>query len=101
MLSAMQARAAHKVCDAPTSSAAMLRMQTERLLLASSPQETPRVWSNKAYNFDNLGMAFVSLFVTATLNGYTGEGVISGRSSASEAHRQPAQGAIGGCAVVQ
>jgi hypothetical protein len=31
-----------------------------------------RVWFNQPYNFDHLGMAMVSLFVTATLNGYTG-----------------------------
>jgi hypothetical protein len=30
------------------------------------------VWSNEPYNFDHLGMAMVSLFITATLNGYTG-----------------------------
>eukprot|EP00882_Tetradesmus_deserticola_P020321 GHRQ01021939.1.p2 GENE.GHRQ01021939.1~~GHRQ01021939.1.p2 ORF type:complete len:274 (+),score=131.28 GHRQ01021939.1:201-1022(+) len=30
-----------------------------------------RVWSNQPYNFDHLGLAMVSLFVTATLNGYT------------------------------
>jgi hypothetical protein len=35
-------------------------------------QEVPRLWSNQPYNFDHLGMAMVSLFVTATLNGYTG-----------------------------
>ncbi|KAF8072369.1 NaCP60E [Scenedesmus sp. PABB004] len=34
-------------------------------------QEVARRWSNQPYNFDNLGMAMVSLFVTATLNGYT------------------------------
>lgn len=31
------------------------------------------MWSNKPYNFDHLGMALVSLFVTVTLNGYLGE----------------------------
>jgi hypothetical protein len=31
-----------------------------------------RLWFNQPYNFDHLGMAMVSLFVTATLNGYTG-----------------------------
>lgn len=36
-------------------------------------QETPREWKNQPYNFDNIGMALVSLFVTATLNGYTGK----------------------------
>lgn len=36
-------------------------------------QEVAREWTNAPYNFDNLGMALVSLFVTATLNGYTGE----------------------------
>lgn len=30
------------------------------------------MWSNQPYNFDNLGTAMVSLFVTATLNGYEG-----------------------------
>jgi hypothetical protein len=35
-------------------------------------QEVPRLWFNQPYNFDHLGMAMVSLFVTATLNGYTG-----------------------------
>lgn len=35
-------------------------------------QEVPRIWSNPPYNFDNIGMALVSLFVTVTLNGYMG-----------------------------
>jgi hypothetical protein len=35
-------------------------------------QETERVWSNPPYNFDHLGMALVSLFITVTLNGYAG-----------------------------
>lgn len=35
-------------------------------------QETAREWSNLPYNFDNLGMGLMSLFVTATLNGYLG-----------------------------
>lgn len=30
------------------------------------------MWSNAPYTFDHLGMAMVSLFITATLNGYTG-----------------------------
>lgn len=36
-------------------------------------QEVPRIWSNPPYNFDNIGMALVSLFVTVTLNGYMGK----------------------------
>eukprot|EP00775_Hariotina_reticulata_P006841 gene6841-7059_t len=34
-------------------------------------QELPRLWRNAPYNFDNLGMALVSLTVIVTLNGYT------------------------------
>lgn len=37
-------------------------------------QEVPRQWTNAPYNFDHLGMALISLFVTVTLNGYMGEG---------------------------
>ncbi|WIA07983.1 hypothetical protein OEZ85_007455 [Tetradesmus obliquus] len=33
--------------------------------------EVARMWSNAPYTFDHLGMAMVSLFITATLNGYT------------------------------
>jgi len=32
---------------------------------------TPREWSNAPLNFDNVGNAFIALFVTSTLNGYT------------------------------
>jgi len=35
-------------------------------------QETAREWKNPPYNFDNLGMGLMSLFVTVTLNGYLG-----------------------------
>jgi hypothetical protein len=34
-------------------------------------QTVPREWSNAAFNFDHLGMGMMSLFVVATLNGYS------------------------------
>lgn len=34
-------------------------------------QVTERQWQNAEFNFDHLGNALVSLFVVATLNGYS------------------------------
>jgi hypothetical protein len=47
-------------------------------------QEVPRLWDNAPFNFDHLGNAMISLFVVATLNGYSeimdsGEGGSLGR----------------------
>lgn len=42
-------------------------------------QEVARVWSNQPYNFDHLGMALISLFVTVTLNGYKGDALRAAR----------------------
>lgn len=35
-------------------------------------QTASREWKNSLFNFDNIGQALLSLFVTATLNGYAG-----------------------------
>ena len=35
--------------------------------------DTPRVWSNAFYNFDHLGNALLTLFVTVTMNGWSRE----------------------------
>ncbi len=34
-------------------------------------QLAPREWVNQPYHFDNVGNAFLTLFITATLDGYT------------------------------
>ena len=35
--------------------------------------DKPRVWSNAFYNFDNLGNALLTLFITVTMNGWSRE----------------------------
>ena len=37
----------------------------------ASGQLVPREWVNLDNNFDNIGQAFLTLFITATLDGYT------------------------------
>lgn len=34
-------------------------------------QEVSRMWRNLHFNFDDIGNAFLTLFITATLDGYT------------------------------
>ncbi len=37
----------------------------------ASGQLVPREWQNLHFNFDNVGNAFITLFITASLDGYT------------------------------
>lgn len=58
------------------------------------------MWSNPPYNFDNLGMALVSLFVTATLNGYAGGCLASLPSGGAECFAVRDRSALGWCVGV-
>ncbi|KAI8464917.1 MAG: Ion transport protein-domain-containing protein [Monoraphidium minutum] len=44
---------------------------TGTFVLEETGEVVPRLWENAGFNFDHLGSALVSLFVVATLNGYS------------------------------
>ena len=48
-----------------------LQAECTGTFIDSAGDLVPREWTNLSFNFDNVGNAFLTLFITATLDGYT------------------------------